>query len=109
MNQQEILASQTNAENQDKPNSNSEILKRKKIQDTPFWIVGNDEQGYFLAMGINRISEILPTPEEVEKYLSKNMWDVITKIMIVMIKELPEYIKLTEKYDYETMTAKEEI
>lgn len=72
----------TNAEeNQDKQTS-GELMERQQIEGTPFWIMGNKTDGYYMVMGHYRITNVMNTMEEVTEYLNTNKWDVILSMII---------------------------
>ena len=50
-------------ENQNNSNSNSEIIKRHELENAPWQIVEHDE-GYFLAIGQQKLSEDFTTLTE---------------------------------------------
>lgn len=81
MKQQELLHIQTNAE---ETNTDSKPLwDREQIENSPFWIVGNKEQGYNITMGRYKIThETLPTPLDARLWLEKNKWDVILTVAL---------------------------
>ena len=68
-----------NAEESYLPNKdlNSEILEREAISGTPFWIIGNHIDGYFLAFGKYRLGDVKNTKEEILKYLNEEMWTIL--------------------------------
>lgn len=67
------------------PNStSSKLFDRIEIENTPFWAIGNKEEGYYLVMNKYRLSEALNTPLDVEIYLEQNKWLImLTLIQIV--------------------------
>ena len=56
---------------------NSEILERELINGTPFWIIGNNVDGYFLAFGKYRLGDVKNSKEEILDYLNNEMWTII--------------------------------
>lgn len=80
--QEDILKQQlAGYQNSNSDSRSTEIRMKKKIANTPFEIVGNEERGYFLAFGIFRISESKQTPEEVEEILKNETWFVIANMI----------------------------
>lgn len=99
METRELSLSQTNAgENQNNSDLNTELVHREKVPGTPFEIVGNNDHGYFLALGKYRLSNHLDlehtTLQEAAKHeLKENGWNIITNLITLIIqleKELQE-------------------
>lgn len=85
--QRDILNSQHNIENN--PNSNSSpLIIREPIENTPFWIVGTEEKGYMAVMGKYKITEQFTTKEEVKQEIIKKDWEVIIKVVSIIIQEV---------------------
>lgn len=61
--------------------SSSELVERKEIKNTPFEIVGNPEQGYFLALGRFRLTNPEKTKDEVLIKLRQDRWNIITTMI----------------------------
>lgn len=47
------------------------------IPKTPFHVVGNDEQGYFVGWGQYRITEMQKTPEDCIQLINEQGWDLL--------------------------------
>ena len=77
--QLEHLKLQTSAEKEDsnRENSSFELVERDQINGSPFWIVGNKVDGYFLAFGKYRMGDVFYTKEEVVNYLENSKWDIV--------------------------------
>ena len=54
-----------------------ELMERDVIGGTPFWIIGNKWDGYFLAFGKYRLGDVKETKEQVMDYLNTDMWTII--------------------------------
>jgi len=83
----ETSAGSTIMQNADLPvsnNSNSQLLDRKPLKNTPFELVGNQETGYFIALGRFRITEPAPTKEEAKLKLSEERWNIITQMITTL-------------------------
>lgn len=98
--QLDTLNMQTYAEeNQNKQNS-SKLIHREPITNTPFWIIGNEQTGYFITIKDFRITEIYKTIQEAKECLVKEQWNIITRLIPIvyeiMIKEIIKEEKLTE-------------
>lgn len=63
-----------------KRSDSTELSQQIKIPGTPFKIVGNQENGFFLALGQYKISENKDTPEEVQDLLILDQWNIIVNV-----------------------------
>lgn len=77
---------QMNAENTSKQNSNSELVEKIEIEDTPFTAI-RIEDVWFLTMGKYRLSEPMQTKKEVLEDAQRADWWRIMAIINIMIKE----------------------
>lgn len=85
--QAELLASQTNAENPDNSISDSKpLIEKEPFPGTPFWLIGNQDNGYFLAMGQHKLSNNFNTKQQVREFLLYNQWDIILTMNLVIIQ-----------------------
>lgn len=82
--QEDILNTQTSAE--EIHNDNSPLITHKKVEETPFYITGNNETGYFVRMGDYRLTEIHKTEEEAATELKTNYWHIIIRIVGAIIE-----------------------
>ncbi|AXH76241.1 MAG: hypothetical protein [Microviridae sp.] len=83
-----------NAEEAKAPNY--QLVSRKKIDGTPFEIIGNNEKGYFLAFGKYRLTDLFETIEEVQMHIASNHWE-ITAILIAVMIEITDNDKVAEE------------
>jgi hypothetical protein len=65
---------------------NSELIKRKDVDESPFTVVSVEGQGHFGCMGKWRITEYLDSVNEVEEDLSKMNWNRIVQVMAIMFE-----------------------
>lgn len=71
--------------NQNKQKSGSEQkIEREQIENTPIYVIGNEEQGYCLTISNYRITTTKETKEEAIKTLETNKWDIICNIIIIL-------------------------
>lgn len=104
----ELLSSQTNAGNESSNNStsgkkNHQLREREQVGDTPFQIVGSEEDGYFLAIGRLRITEGGETKEELLRKLEVRDWELIINMILgfaevvrVHFNDLDEVLPVTQ-------------
>lgn len=80
-----------NVNEQDKEHSSSErLMEREQVKDSPFWIVGNKDEGYALVMGRYKLSENKETIAKVKAYLKTNMWEIIVGTIISIALDVKE-------------------
>lgn len=80
--QKELLKSLTSVdENPNNEPSSEELVEREPIENTPFWILGNVTDGYFLAMGKFRVSPVFDEKSEVLDYMLIQQWNLILTII----------------------------
>lgn len=85
----EQLKSQMSAEETDNSES-TELIHRERFEGSPFYIVGNEEKGYFAAMGKHKVADSQSeTVEGVKVYLMDNSYQV-TLWMIAVVLTLKE-------------------
>lgn len=65
--------------------SNSELFEKHEVENSPFVIVGNKENGYQLMMGKQGLMEqLLPTVEDVTNWINERTWDLAFRMMIAI-------------------------
>lgn len=70
------------------PKDQISVIECKRIEESPFSICGNKEQGYVVTIGKNLISsQVFQTKEEAEKYCRPEniTWnDLLVAVSVVM-------------------------
>lgn len=79
--QREILHSQANVADGDKQVSGKLII-RQQITGSPYWVIGDEDNGFFLTFGKWQLTEKLPTIHAVLDELEKNKYDIILKMVL---------------------------
>lgn len=100
-NQREQLHTQNNVEPQDNKNS-GKLLHREQIENTPIWVIGSEERGYFLAIGHNQVTGRKKTIEEAKADLEIKKWDIILVAIGIITEKLlqeKEWLKKQEHLD----------
>lgn len=59
-------------------------LTRHDVEDSPFVVIGNDENGWVGTMGKYRISEEFKTMEECKKDLEQITWNRIVQVLVLI-------------------------
>lgn len=85
-NQQELLQLQTNAEEVHKENSN--LSEREYIENTPFWIIMQNDK-WWLTMAGYRITEEYRTKEEALERLEIDKWKIVMHIALIISEKKP--------------------
>lgn len=84
--QQELLKLQntTDTQNTDNPKS-SQLVEKEHYENTGFDIVGNEEYGYFVAIGIYRITEPQKTKEQCAQMIETKDYQLILGLIAASI------------------------
>lgn len=61
------------------------FLQKVQIEKTPFWIIGERDEGYYLVIGNNRLTDPLKSVQEVREYLEENKWMVMLQMIMVVM------------------------
>lgn len=74
---------------------NFPLIHRHLIQDTPFYIVGNDEIGYHITWGKYRfnVEPIKPTMKEAMDWFLANKWHIIWHMISIAISTMDKYLE----------------
>lgn len=73
---------------QETSNSNTEMIKREKIEHTPFWLIYDEnKKGWFITMLNYQMTLPQPTRSEALKDLDNRKWEIIAgMIEIIMVR-----------------------
>ena len=58
------------------------------VEGTPFYIV--EQEKFCVVMGRYKVSNEFETMEEAKKYIKKKPWDLLTKVIGIMIENINE-------------------
>lgn len=92
MDNKEKLSGQTNVENETDTKENSSKHTVEEIEKTPFLLI-NSDQGYFIAIGNNRLSAVYNTPEEALKTIDEEKWHYVFQIAMIITERWHEFEK----------------
>jgi hypothetical protein len=56
----------------------------EQYEDTPFLLVQSDE-GYFLAIGNNRLTDVYKEKEKLDEIVKENRWNLIGSFVLSLI------------------------
>lgn len=76
---------QTSAKEHTKENY---LIERKQIENSGIWIIGNKENGWFGAIGNNRITEMYTDEKELERKIKEKSWDMILRACICVAEQV---------------------
>lgn len=83
----------SNGEKTHNNDSSEQVELNEEIPYTPFRVVGNKEKGYFIALGLHRLTEYQKTQEQAIQLLDNNMWLIIANMMVTIIQQNEELNK----------------
>lgn len=66
--------------------TNTELVYKERIKDTPFDVVGNEETGYKIALGRFLISQAYQTPYDAECAAYAKPWDILMNVVSLVTK-----------------------
>lgn len=100
--QQDLLNTQLNVEenlHNSKSNTDELQMVRDNIPGTPFYIVGNNDKGYFLTFAKWRLTDNMKSTEKVLNYVNENYYDVTLKMVLCVTGEIKQLEKtVNDKY-----------
>lgn len=67
---------------------NSQLIKREKIPNSPFYAIGSDELGYFISIGAYRLTEPQKTLEEAKDLLNTHQWQIMASLIVTMYQAM---------------------
>ncbi len=86
------MSTKTFEENAIELELNKEVtpLTRHEVDDSPFVVIGNDENGWVGTMGKYRITEEFASVEECKEDLKEITWNRIVQVLVLInqIKEV---------------------
>lgn len=74
-------------ENQNNSKSSGKIIENTKVPGTPFTLVDVEDQGTFIAIGNNRVTEMM-TREEAEDQIINRDWQLIISLISVVTEAI---------------------
>lgn len=83
--QREQLNTQNNVNGDFNLDSGEQLIEREMVKGSPYWIIGDKENGYFLTFGKWQLTERQKTKLDVVLYLEDNKWDIILKTILCVI------------------------
>lgn len=69
---------------QEREDKGEQLIVREPVEHTPFHVIGNEEKGYFLAIGMHRLTEPKESQHEAIECLDKDFWNILTNVVIAM-------------------------
>lgn len=72
---------------------NTTILEKHEVPGSPFFYI-KTEKGYFLVLGMHRLSPILKTKTQLTNWMKKHQWDLVMQLAIITVKKTQEFESL---------------
>lgn len=107
--QKENATSNTQNNANETHNKDSNLVKRKQIEGTPFHIIknitDNDKERYFLVMGDYRITEPTETEKETLDKLVTEYWKIVINVIAIATQTALEVHdkKTQQPYELESL------
>lgn len=76
---------------------NTELVHKESIEQTPFWIIGNEEKGYFLAMGNHKLCDTQKTIEQVKDYYDNHQWELVMQMAFIVFSDMLNQYQIDKK------------
>lgn len=67
--------------------SDDEQITNKEILNTPFRVVGSKDKGYFVALGMYKLSENKKTAKEAVKVVNNKNWEFLIPFIGALISD----------------------
>jgi len=68
---------------------NEPNFEREQIEKTPFWVIGNKEQGYNLIMGKWKLNtEPFQAKSQLKAWMNTDHWNIILSMIICVTNDL---------------------
>lgn len=80
------------------PQPGYDLLERHEVENTPFTIVGNDEDGFIITMGIMRLTDKKDFHECMDMIKDKSYDLIVTMVngMIIHYDQIKDQLKVKE-------------
>lgn len=82
-------------------NSSSELVKKEKIEGTPFDLITYEDKGVFVAIGKLKLTPFLESKEQATEYLEKHKWEFTLDLILAMIEAVIQIKEQEVRYDEE--------
>lgn len=76
-----------NVEEPHKQNS-GQLIERYQIPGSPYWVIGDEEKGYYLRFGKYKFTENMQSIQEVEEHYEENKANVILQTILAVTTEV---------------------
>lgn len=80
-------------------NDNTEILEKHPIEGTPFWAIGNKDDGYHLVLGRYRLTQHpAENLEQLKEWMDNNTYHILLQMIIAVMndREKQHYEKIPD-------------
>jgi hypothetical protein len=73
-------------------NNNEASFKREQVENTPFDLIYNEKDGWFIMMGNHCITERYPTKLEALTQISTNNWKFMTTVIACITENVTKIL-----------------
>lgn len=80
-----ILKEQSGDESINDISENKEMLKRTKVDNTPFEIIGDGEDNNWISMGMFRLSQGNKTVTELKREIGTTNWELVVNVLCAVM------------------------
>lgn len=95
--QQDKLYMSANVDPQNKPKSSSQLMINEKIGNSPIFVNGNEEQGYWASLGYYRLTEATPNKQDIIDAVTERDWNIIIGIVAAMLDIEKQHASIQDK------------
>lgn len=86
---QKQSSGQTTSKTVDKQESNSELITRSEVKNTPFQIISiNENKEHFAVLGEYRVTEKYATKTVAEDEVKKITWNRLIQVIMIMNEQM---------------------
>ena len=62
------------------------MIERNQIENTPFWLIGNEEIKYHLVLGKHRLTSEPIEKKDAKQYLKDNIYTIIIQMIAIIVE-----------------------
>lgn len=82
-----LLDTLTNVDKDQNKEQSTIKYQNEPIEGTPFWIVGNNEEGFIITLGKYRVSKVkYDTVDDCYEALETDMWNIAFNMIVSIIE-----------------------
>ncbi len=78
----------SSAERLDNTDSNYEMVKRQRVEGSPFELITIEDEGSFIALGNKRLTEVYEKKLQALDAINEKSWNNIIRVMVVVMDNI---------------------